>query len=85
MPEYQELYTLGSTVRIADRSALEGFRASWKYHHPLEIDQLEYGGQSATVKDVMFYHGGDVLYELLGIPGIWHEQCLKAGDGPRAV
>jgi len=85
MPAYQELYAVGTPVQIAERSALEAFRASWKYHHPLDIGQLEWGGQSATVREVMFYHGGDVLYELGGIPGIWHEQCLRAGDGTRAV
>jgi hypothetical protein len=25
---------------------------------------------------VGFYHGGDVLYVLEGIPGVWHESCL---------
>ena len=24
-----------------------------------------------------FYHGGDELYKLKGMPGVWHEQCLK--------
>ena len=32
---------------------------------------------------VGYYHGGDVLYELEGVPGVWHEVCLrKAGTGP---
>jgi hypothetical protein len=30
------------------------------------------------VRDVGFYHGGDVLYHLDGAPGIWHEVCLHA-------
>ena len=31
---------------------------------------------------VGFYHGGDALYELEGVPGVWHEVCLrKAGTG----
>ena len=85
MPPYQELYAVGTTVRIVDRTALEGFRTSWKYHHPLATDQLDCGGELVRVTNVTFYHGGDVLYELEGIPGIWHEQCLKAGDDSRAV
>ena len=24
------------------------------------------------------YHGGDVMYELADVPGIWHEVCLQA-------
>ena len=23
------------------------------------------------------YHGGDIIYKLVDIPGIWHEQCLS--------
>jgi hypothetical protein len=30
--------------------------------------------------EVGFYHGGDVLYTLDGIPGLWHEQCLVGPD-----
>jgi hypothetical protein len=30
------------------------------------------------VKDVGFYHGGDELYQVAGIPGTWHEECLEA-------
>jgi hypothetical protein len=30
------------------------------------------------VTSVRYYHGGDVLYELEGIPGIWHEACLTS-------
>jgi hypothetical protein len=33
------------------------------------------------VAAIGYYHGGDVLYTLNDIPGIWHEQCLR-GDGP---
>lgn len=24
-----------------------------------------------------YYHGGDELYWLKGVPGVWHEQCLR--------
>jgi len=30
------------------------------------------------VKDVSFFHGGDEIYTLEDIPGVWHEECLTA-------
>jgi hypothetical protein len=68
----------GAVVRIASRSALEAFLKNWKLHHPLQPAQLDYADRSAKVAKSGMYHGGDVLYELEGIPGIWHEQCLEA-------
>jgi len=79
---YAEEYAVGSIVLIADRAALEGFQREWKWHHPLQAEQLAHAGQSAKVKKVSFYHGGDELYELEGIPGIWHEQCLDLKEPP---
>lgn len=38
---------------------------------------MKFADKIAKVKSVGFYHGGDVLYELKGVPGIWHEQCLR--------
>jgi hypothetical protein len=61
---------------MADPEILQAFQRIWKFHHELSLDQLRYAGQIAEVEKVGFYHGGDVLYELRGIPGIWHEQCL---------
>ena len=78
MPDYREEFPKGSTVRIADLPALERFRAEWKFHHPLTAEQLHYAGRQATVDTVGYYHGGDVLYTLQGVPGIWHEGCLLA-------
>jgi len=75
---YRELFPKGSTVEIASRESLEEFLENWKLHHKLNPDQLNSAGKIAKVKSVGFYHGGDVLYELHGAPGIWHEQCLKA-------
>jgi len=40
-------------------------------------EQLNYAGHVAEVEQVSFYHGGDVLYKLRGVSGIWHEQCLS--------
>ena len=60
-----------------DDVRLEEFRKTWKWHHPLQEEQLRYSGATSVVQDVGFYHGGDELYELEGIPGIWHEACLE--------
>jgi hypothetical protein len=62
----------GEVVQIADGDALAAFLQSWKFHHPLESRQLAYGGREARVRSVSMYHGGDILYELDGIPGIRH-------------
>ncbi|MBV6497206.1 MAG: hypothetical protein DYH05_06270 [Acidobacteria bacterium ACB1] len=77
---YSEEFSVGSRVRIDDKQALERFLRRWKYHHALQLEQLSYAGQTAVVKSVMFYHGGDELYELVNIPGIWHEECLSAQE-----
>ncbi|HXW54314.1 MAG TPA: hypothetical protein VEJ67_01105 [Candidatus Cybelea sp.] len=74
---YKATYPVGLKVRVADRAFLESFLATWKYHHKLQPDQLAYANRIATVENVGFYHGGDQLYNLEGIPGIWHEQCLR--------
>jgi hypothetical protein len=78
MVAYHEDFPTGSKVRIADATVLEEFKRTWQYHHKLKNEQLPYAGQAAKVEKVSFYHGGDVLYELQGIPGIWHERCLSA-------
>jgi hypothetical protein len=70
-------YQPGDTVRINDREALEAFARSWKLHHPLETSQIAFGGQTAKVRTSAMYHGGDILYELEGVPGIWHQQLLS--------
>ena len=75
---YMEKFPEGSQVKIADLPFLDNFLNTWKYHHKLEPHQLKYADKVATVKLVGFYHGGDILYELEGVPGTWHEQCLRA-------
>ncbi len=77
MPAYNEEFPVGSSVRIVDAQQLQEFRDTWKFHNKLRPEQLEYAGRVAEVAKVGFYHGGDVLYELRGLPGIWHEQCLR--------
>lgn len=74
---YNAEFAAGAAVRIVERHHLEEFRRNWRYHHPLDEAQLSYGGTKATVKSVSFYHGGDELYTLDGVPGTWHECCLE--------
>jgi len=71
-------FEVGSQVRVADRSFLESFLEEGQYHNELEPEQLDYAGRTATVKKVEFFHGGDEIYTLDGIPGVWHEECLSA-------
>ncbi len=68
----------GTSVRIVDRKALKKFRETWTHHHPLTLDQLEYAGRVVVIAASSMYHGGDILYELRGAPGIWHERCLES-------
>ena len=75
---YKEEFPKGSKVKIARREFLEEFLKTWKFHNKLKPDQLNYADQIAEVEGVAFYHGGDELYKLKGIPGIWHEECLEA-------
>ena len=74
---YKETFPKGTRVRVADRTFLERFMNEWKYHHKLQQEQLAYADREARVESVGFYHGGDPVYKLEGIPGIWLEQCLR--------
>jgi hypothetical protein len=78
MPPYEARFTLGTSVRVVDRVTLEEFRRAWTWHHRLEPSQLAYADVVASVRRISYYHGGDVLYELDGAPGTWHESCLRA-------
>lgn len=74
---YQEKFSVGTVVQVARLEVLEQFHRSWKYHHPLTEKQLLFASATATVADVGYYHGGDVLYWLKDVPGVWHEQLLN--------
>jgi hypothetical protein len=78
---YNAEFPTGSRVRVQGRERLEQFARDWKYHHPLGPEQFGYASAQARVKDVAFYHGGDELYTLEGVPGIWHESCLEECSG----
>jgi len=73
---YNPEYPPGKLARVVSRPRLEEFMRAWRYHHPLSEDQLAYAGVEGRVVDVGFYHGGDELYQVEGLPGIWHEACL---------
>jgi len=77
MGSYKEAFPVGTVVTVRDRDELDAFAESWKYHNPIASSQLSQAGTSARVAKIGFYHGGDVLYELEGIPGVWHECCLR--------
>jgi hypothetical protein len=74
---YKEAFPAGTEVRVADRAFLDDFLATWKYHHKLRSEQLAYADRVTKVEGVSFYHGGDPVYKLAGIPGLWLEQCLR--------
>ena len=75
---YKAEFLVGSKVQIVDTELLKEFAGTWKWHHPIENSQLAFAGQTAEVEGVAFYHGGDEIYRLRGLPGYWHEQCLRA-------
>jgi hypothetical protein len=77
---YSEEYPVGSLVEIASRGVLEEFMKTWKFHNKLQPQQLDYAGRTGRVKWFGFYHGGDELYQIEGIPGTWHEQCLNPAE-----
>jgi hypothetical protein len=47
---------------------LARFQADWKHHNPLQPEQLEHAAVVATVRELSYYHGGDVLYRLENLP-----------------
>jgi len=77
---YKATFPVGSKVHVANKPALEAFARDWHFHHKLQSEQLEYAGITATVKEVSFYHGGDQLYVLENVPGIWNESCLDSAS-----
>ena len=82
MPSYKELFRKGHRVRVRPREVLLEFQRTWKFHDPLSDEMVSLAGLSATVLSVGFYHGGDVLYQLDGVAGTWHEVCLEEGTEP---
>jgi len=77
MPKYHAAFDGGETVGIADYDALRAFQQSWEWHHPLSDAQLAFAGTEGRIAFVIYWHGGGPVYELAGIPGAWHETCLR--------
>lgn len=71
-------FEVGTEVRIASRAFLEEFLEAGQYHNELEPQQVAFAGRVARVKAVDFFTGGDEIYTLEDIPGVWHEECLSA-------
>jgi len=76
MPLYNATFTKGARVQVAILSILEEFQRGWVFHNPLQPAQLEYANRISVVESIGYYHGGDVIYKLEGLPGVWHERCL---------
>ncbi|HWY62745.1 MAG TPA: hypothetical protein VNW15_12665 [Rhizomicrobium sp.] len=70
-------YQIGEIVLIDSPESLAAFARTWKRHHPLHPRQFAFAGQTAKIANSLLYHGGDILYELEGIPGLWHQQLLS--------
>lgn len=77
---YKEEFPVGIKVKVKSREELELFIKEWKWHNPLPIEKLQYAGKIFKVESVGFYFGGNVLYKLEGIEGLWHEQNLLDTD-----
>ncbi len=45
--------------------------------HSESLLLADYAERLTTIEGVGFYHGGDPVYTLAGIPGQWLEQCLE--------
>ena len=74
---YREDFPAGTKVRIRNVEFLENFRRTWRLHHPINAEQVCFAGRVSIVEGVSFYHGGDELYTLKDVPGIWHQRLLE--------
>jgi hypothetical protein len=70
-------FPVGSLVKVKGREVLDEFARTWRYHNKLQPDQLDFAGAIGKVNNFGFYFGGDEIYQLDGIPGTWHEECLE--------
>ena len=53
------------------------FQQSWKYYHPLSDEQIGYATERMQIAWIATYHGGRLVFTLLGSPGYWHEECFE--------
>jgi hypothetical protein len=62
MPDYHSAFDGGEYVRIVEVEALRRFQQSWKWHNPLQEEQLAYAGKDVRIVGVSYYHGGTPLW-----------------------
>jgi hypothetical protein len=78
---YRERYPAGGAIRVASERSLQAFAKNWTGHHPVLPEHLRHAGLRTTIQSVGFYHNGDALYRLTGVPDLyWHEACLEPDD-----
>jgi hypothetical protein len=80
MRPYQEKFSVGTTVCIAERPQLERFRSEWRFHYPLEAGQLRFAGRTSAVATVGFIMAVMCFTRCLGFLAFWHESCVHAID-----
>jgi len=71
-------FPLMSSVRIKSAGQLEAFSRNSTLRYPPSGKQIDYGGQTDSIRRITFSVKGEVLYELEKAPGIWHEQLLES-------
>jgi hypothetical protein len=76
-------YTQGSSVRICSLARLQEFLQTGRYRRKIEPQQFAFAGQIAMVKWSGLYEGGGFVYQLDGVPGLWHEQLLESVSASR--
>jgi|SRR5688572_9535111 hypothetical protein len=69
----------GAEIRIASSAQIEQFARTSQFHDLLRPEQLQHANRTAIVRASGIYRG-DVVYQLKGVPGIWHEQLLSSKD-----
>jgi hypothetical protein len=77
VPAYNAAFPVGSTVRVLAADRLLRFKETWKFHDLLRDGQIAFAGRVTVVASIGYYHGGDPLYGLKDLPGVWHEVCLE--------
>jgi hypothetical protein len=78
MPAYHSVFLRGENVKIKPPEFLRQYLApDWRWHNPLDSDNLKFAGGVFAVVDIGYFHGGEVMYELQGIRGFWHEDSVE--------
>jgi hypothetical protein len=68
-------FQAGDRVRIKSLEILQEFTLHPVYQ-PLQESQFKYADKLAVIAESSMYHGGNILYQLKGVPGIWHQDLL---------